>query len=434
MSKIVIAGAGYVGLETAQRLEQRLPRGAAEVTIVNPENFHLFRPLLPEVASGSIEPRHAVVPLRQALPRTRVLCGRLTSLDRARRRAGIRTAAGTDEQLEWDHLVLGLGSMTKVMPVPGLLEHALGFSSIGEALGLRNHVLRCLEKASAVRGTDRQRLLTFVFVGGGYTGVEALAELHDMACDVLEGYPELDRSELHFVLVEATDRLLPTVSQRLAGHAQEVLEGRGIDVRLGTALEHVEDGSLRLSDGTELPQDTLVWVAGMVPHAVVAELGLPVDDKGRLQVDERLRVCAPDGAVVDGIWSAGDCAAVPDLVTGGTCPPTAQYAVREGRHLGENLASVLRGEQPAPFRHRSMGEFITLGMRRGIAEIRGHPVGGFAAWALRRGYYGTQIPTLNRKLRLMLDWSVRMPFGHDVVDLSSEQDPQAAFREAVDSA
>lgn len=428
MQRIMLAGAGYVGLNAARRLERLLHRDEAEVVVVNPENFMLFRPLLPEVASGSIEPRHAVVPLRDVLERSRVVPGAVTGLDESARTVTIDTTAGHAQTWEWDQFVLGLGSMSRVLPVPGLAKRALGFSSIAEAVGLRNHVLGCLERAVTLTGEERARALTFVFVGGGYTGVEALAELHDMAMDVLVGYPDLEPDEVRFVLVEATGRLLPTVSIELADHARAKLARRGIEIRLQTRLDRVDDELITLSDGSVLPADTLVWVTGVVPDPIVGELGLPIEDDGRLRVAATLRV---EGR--ERVWAAGDCAAVPDVEAGGTCPPTAQYAARQGRLLGDNLAAATRGGTPIEFRHRSLGEFVTLGNRRGVAEVMGRRVAGFPAWLLRRAYYGSQIPTLNRKTRLLLDWAVGMPFGHDVVDLSSEQDPRAPFRAAAES-
>lgn len=317
--------------------------------------------------------------------------------------------------------------MTRVLPVPGVAERAVGFTSIAEAIHLRNCILSRLEAAAATHdGEARRRALTFCFVGGGYSGVEALAELQDMAVDACRMIGELSPSDMRFVLVEATGRILPTLGDDLASLALGVLRARGVEVRLETQLESAEDGVMRLSDGTVFRADTLVWSAGVVPHTLVAELGLPADDRGRLRVDPFLRVTGAEGA-----WAAGDCAAVPDLVTGGTCPPTAQHAVREGRRLGENLAAVVSGGSPAPFRYESRGEFVTLGMRKGLAEIRGRPLTGFLPWFLRRAYYCTQVPTANRKLRALADWAVGMPFRHDVVNLGSVQEPRAALEEAA---
>ncbi|PRX48205.1 NADH dehydrogenase [Prauserella shujinwangii] len=424
--RIVIAGGGYVGLYTALKLQHRLRRGEAEVTVVNPENFMVYRPLLPEVASGTLEPRHAVVPLRAVLKGTRFVAGRLTGVDAERNVATVAPYAGPELNLEYDELVLGLGAMAKLMPVPGLAECGIGFNSLAEAVYLRDHVLRRLEIASATADPElRRRALTFVFVGGGYTGVEALAELQDMAVDVLAGYPEIDPAEMRWVLVEALDRILTTVSEDLAERAMTELGGRGIDIRLGTQLESAEGGELHLSDGTKFQADTLVWVAGTRPQALIGELGLPTDERGRLAVDPTMRVHGTRN-----IWAAGDCAAVPDE-GGGVSPPTAQHAVRQAEQLGENLVADLRGRQALPFRYRGRGEFVTLGKNKAVGEVFGRKLDGSLAWAARRAYYATQIPTWNRTIRVLGDWLVGMPYGHDVVDLGSREQPRGAFEEAA---
>jgi NADH dehydrogenase len=274
----------------------------------------------------------------------------------------------------------------------------------------------------------RRRALTFVFVGGGYTGVEALAELQDMASEVLVGYPELRPADLRWVLVEAQDRILNTVPASLAEHALRELRKRGIDVRLGTRLDSAADGVVTLSDGTVLATDTLVWVTGTKPNRVITDAGLPADDKGRIPVDEFLRA---EGAT--GIWSAGDCAAVPDVRTGRLCPPTAQYAVREANALGDNLVATVRGASPRPFRYRNRGEFVTLGRHKAVGEMLGVKVKDLPAWAARRLYYLSQIPTWNRRLRISADWLIGLPFRHDVVNLGSREQPRAAFQDAARS-
>ncbi|MER7116109.1 NAD(P)/FAD-dependent oxidoreductase [Saccharomonospora azurea] len=425
--RILIIGGGYVGLYTALKLQRGLRSGEAEVTVVNPENYMVYRPLLPEVASGTLEPRHAVVPLRAVLRKARFLSGALTALDTSTSTATVRPIAGPELTLDYDELVLALGATSKLLPVPGLVENGVGFNSLAEAAHLRDHVLRQLEIASATTDPKlRRRALTFVFVGGGYTGVEAIAELQDMAIDVLEGYPDVDRSEMRWILVEAMDRILGTVSADLAELATTELTARGIDIRTGTLLESAEDGVLQLSDGAKLASDTLVWVAGTRPQPILGELGLPVDDRGRLVVDDTMRVNGHPN-----IWSAGDCAAVPDPEQGGTCPPTAQHAVRQAQQLGDNLLLTLRGHAVKSFRYNSRGEFVTLGKNKAVGEVLGHKVDGSLAWALRRGYYATQIPTWNRTARVLCDWLVGMPFGHDVVNFGSREEPRGAFKEAA---
>jgi NADH dehydrogenase len=361
------------------------------------------------------------------LHRTRLVTGRLTTVDRVHRRATITPYEGDPLTLDYDHIVVGVGAMARLLPVPGLAEHGIGFNSIAEAAYLRDHVLRQLEIAAAATEPElRRRAMTFVFVGGGYTGVEALAELQDMAAHVLAGYPELDPADPRWVLVEATDRILASVQPSLAERAMGVLRDRGIDVRLTTRLESAADGAVTLSDGTTIPTETLVWVTGTKPNNVVGELGVDLDDHGRVRVDEQLRVIDTDD-----MWSAGDCAAVPDVVGGGLCPPTAQYAVRQGRALGDNLVAALTGAPGRPFRYHNRGQFVTLGRHKAVAELPGLRLAGLGAWLARRVYYATQIPTVNRKLRVTLDWLIGMPFGHDVVNLGSREQPHAAFQDAA---
>ncbi|MCW2525550.1 MAG: dehydrogenase, FAD-containing subunit [Pseudonocardiales bacterium] len=426
--QILVAGGGYVGLYAALRLQRAQRRLPIEITVVNPDNFMLFRPLLPEVASGTLEPRHAVVPLREALPHCSFVSGHLVGIDAGQHTASLRLADGSSTEHHFDQLVVALGAVSRVLPIPGLDEHALGFTSIAEALALRNHVLGRLEAAQATSDPAvRARALTFVVVGGGYTGVEALAELQDLSADACRWYSDISPTDLRWVLVEATERLLPTLPEDLEAHAVRVLKGRAVEICLNTELKSAQAGSIELSNGTTLATDTLVWVAGIRPDPLVSELGLPVDDKGRLVVGATLRVEGFD------VWAAGDCAAVPDLVAGGTCPPTAQYAVRQGRTLGDNVAAVLAGREPKPFEYKSKGEFVTLGQRKGVAEVMGRSLTGLPAWTARRAYYCATIPTLNRKIRTTADWLISLPSHHDTSDLTSERRPQEPIQAASTS-
>lgn len=410
---------------TALGLEKLLGPNEADITLVNPENFMLYWPLLPEVASGSIEPRHVAISLRKELRRTRVVGGGVERLNHERRVATIRPYEGPPRELNYDQVVIGLGSVTKALPVPGLAERAVGFKSVAEAMHLRNYVLSRLEAAESTPDeAARRRALTFVFVGGGYTGVEALAELEDMARDARRYFPTIRQDDLRWVLVEATDELLPEVAPDLGRYALRLLRERGVEVYLQTQLESAEGGTMRLSGGEEFEADTLVWVAGVQAHPVVSELGLPTDEQGRLLADAHLRVRAINDA-----WTAGDCAAVPDLAGGGTCPPTAQHALREARHLAGNIAASLRGEPTKAFRYRSKGEFISLGRHSGAAQLFGLKLRGMPAWLLRRGYYLSIVPTLNRRARILGDWAVGLPFRHDVVQLGSAEHPRRPLRQ-----
>jgi NADH:ubiquinone reductase (H+-translocating) len=403
-----------VGFHVARRLE-RAVAGRAEVVLVDPEGFMIYQPLLAEVASGTVDPRHVAVPLRKVLKRTDLITGHLAALDHGRRSATIQPSEGEPYEVGYDDVVVALGSVTRLLPVPGLTDHAVGFRSITEALHLRNQVISRMEAAEATaEHSVRRRALTFVFVGGGYAGVEALAELEFMAREACRYYRDLEPEDMRWVLIEATDRILLEMDPRTSRDALEVLEGRGVEVRLETTVESAEGGRIRLSDGSEFEADTLVWTAGIAPHPLVADLGFPVDDKGRLRVDEHLRVVDVEDA-----WGAGDCTAVPDVAAGGACPPTAQYAVRQARALAGNIAAKYSGESPEVFRYRSRGEMITLGRKQGLLESRRTKIKGFPAWLARRAYYVAAMPSFNRRVRVLADWGVGMFFKPEVVRLGT---------------
>jgi NADH dehydrogenase len=425
--RILIVGGGYVGLYSALRLERRLEAGQAELVLVNPDSFMTYQPFLPEAAPGNIEPRHVVIPLRTVLRRTRVITGQVTALDHGGRTATIQPTAGPAFDLVYDHVVIAPGSVSRVLAVPGLADRAVGFKTVAEAIYLRNHVLSRLDAAESTTDQGaRRRALTFLFVGGGYAGVEALAELEDMARDASRYYRTVRREDMRWVLVEASGGILPEIGQGLGAYAVGRLRDRGIEVLLETRLESAEGGLMRLSNGVSFEADTLVWTTGVRAHPLVARTGLPLDDRGRLLADEFLRVKAVAGA-----WTAGDGAAVPDLTTGGTSPPTAQHAMRQARRLGENLAATIRGEAVRPFRYRNLGALVSPGRYKGVARVVGIRLKGFPAWFLHRTYHLTRVPTLNRKVRVMLDWTVALFFRRDVVQLGSLQYPRQPFSAAV---
>jgi NADH dehydrogenase len=426
---ILIIGGGLVGLTTAWRLQRELDRGDADVTLVNPQNYMVYQSLLPEVASGMLEPADVVVPLRRTLKRTRIVVGRLTGLDGDRRVATVEPIEAGAREIAYDHVVLALGSDTRMLPVPGLAEHAVGFTTVPEALFLRDHVLSRLEAAAHSSDEDaRRRALTFVFVGGGYSGVEALGELQAMAHAACALYPTITPRDQRWVLIEATGRILPMVDEDLADNATRALRRRGVDVRLETTMESAEDGVLTLSDGDELRPGTLVWAAGVAPSPLLADLGLPRNDTGAVEVDAMLRVHGRDG-----VWAAGDCAAVPDLVDGGTCPPSAQYALREARQLAKNLAATVRGTQLEPFRYRQRGEMLTLGHHRGVAQVLGRHLHGVVPWYLRRLYHVGRVPSARRKVQVWADWTLRLLLGRDVVSLGGLRRPGQPLQEAAES-
>ena len=363
---VLIVGGGFAGCYVARVL------GKHGATIVSPENFMLYTPILPEAASGTLEPRHVVVPIRMMCPQAELLLGRAASLDEQRHVIAVEAEAGAFE-VEYEHLVVALGAVARTLPIPGLAEHALGFKNLADAIHLRNHVLRELEAADA-EPDDAARHLSFVFVGAGYAGVEALAELSDLVRDALRFYPRL----------------------------------RGVDIRVRTTLEAVEEEAVLLSNGERIETHTVVWTAGVKPHPLVAELGLPLDERGHLRVDPFLRV---EGR--ENVWALGDCARVPNLATPEhPDPPTCQHALRQARRLAKNLEG-----KPRPYRYRMLGQVATLGRHKGIADVLGVRLRGFLGWFVTRTYHLYQLPLVTRKLRVVTDWTVALVFRRDIAEL-----------------
>jgi NADH dehydrogenase len=417
---VVIAGGGFGGAAAARELERLMPRQSARLVLVNETNFMLYTPFLPEAAAGTLEPRHVVTPLREILKRTYLRLGSVVDHDPEARTVELRSKYGEVEQLPYDQLLLSVGSVSRVLPVPGLSEHAVGFKSLADAIWLRNHVVEALEEANATDDPARRdQLLTFVFVGGGYAGLEALAELQDFAADAMESYPRARLHGMRWVLVEATDRVLPEIDPQLADYALRELRGRGIDIRLGTTLEEVSATSARLSSGETLPTSTVVWTAGVTPQPSLKNLGVPLDERGRVPVDDHLRVQG-----MSSVWAIGDCAAAPDP-RGGTCPPTAQHAVRQGPVAARNIAAELGVGSPRPFDYRSSAAFVNLGRYKAVGKIGERTFRGFPAWWLARTYHMSQIPGAARKARAVLDWTASLPFRRDISEVGSIGHPKS---------
>jgi NADH dehydrogenase len=465
-ARILVIGGGYVGMYAALRLQRKLKhqlKGVArgrsdgdglrldsgrtpgagldagvEIVVVNPEPYMTYQPFLPEAAAGSISPRHVVVPLRRVLKGCRLVIGEAVSVDHGRRVAHVKTLAGEEEgsgpvEIPYTELVLAPGSVSRTLPVPGLAEHGIGFKTVEEAIGLRNHVLEQLDIASSTRDPEvRDAALTFVFVGGGYAGVEALAELEDMARYACRYYHNVRAGELKFILVEAAEKILPEVGETMGRHALRELRARNIDVRLGTRLDSCENRVAVLSDGSRHPARTLVWTAGVKPHPVLQAAGLPLTERGRLQCTARLKV---DG--VEHAWSAGDAAAVPDLAAqekgtdGAVCAPNAQHAVRQARLLADNLAATLRGEPSSDYRHAYAGSVASLGLHKGVAHVYGRKLKGYPAWFMHRAYHLSRVPTFNRKVRVLAEWTLAGLFKREIVSLGSLEHPRAEFESAA---
>jgi NADH dehydrogenase len=424
---IVISGGGFGGLYAARQLERTMPKHSARIILVNDVNFLLYTPFLPEAAAGMLEPRHVVTPLRDVLKQTQLRIGVVTARDAARRTVGVLDSEGVEHEVRYDRLVIAHGSVSRVLPIPGLADHAIGFKSLADAIWLRNHVIRCMEEADACESPERrEELLTFVVVGGGYAGLEALAELQDFAAEALEFYPRARLQGMRWMLVEATHRVLPEIDDRLADYVLRELRGRGIDIRLGTTIEEVTGHSTRLSTGETIPARTIVWTAGVIPHPSNRNLGLPLDERGRIVVDDHLRVSGEDD-----VWALGDAAAVPDPARPGQpCPPTSQHAIRQGRTAGRNIAASLGVGEPAPFTYKTLGSFVNLGRYKAVARVGPFTFRGFPAWWLARTYHVSQIPGTARKVRAVMDWTVGLPFKRDIAEIGSIGHPRPLSADA----
>jgi NADH:ubiquinone reductase (H+-translocating) len=425
---ILVVGGGYVGMYTAYNLRRAARKGRIRVTVVDPRSVMTYQPFLPEAAAGSVEPRHVVVPLRKTLKGCRVVTGRVTGIDHGNKVAKVMPEEGPEYELAYDQVVVALGSIARTLPIPGLAEEATGFKNVEEAIALRNKVLDRLDVASSQPDPAlRKSALTFVFVGGGYAGVEAFAELEDMARYATRYYDNIKPEDMRWVLVEATGRILPEVGEELGKYTVDQLRKRNMDIKLETRLESCEKGHVILSDGDEFDADTIVWTAGVKANPALAATDFPLDERGRLKVLANLRI---EG--VNDAWSAGDNAAVPDLTseTGAYCAPNAQHAVRQARRLAENILLVVDGKAPEDYKHKYAGSVASLGLHKGVAQLYGVKVKGWPAWFLHRTYHVSRVPTLNRKARVILDWTLALFFKREVVSLGSLQDPRAEFSEA----
>jgi NADH:ubiquinone reductase (H+-translocating) len=405
---VLVVGGGFAGAYVARQLGHR---GA---TIVSKENFMLYTPLLPEAASGTLEPRHCVVPLRVMCPQAELILGSVTALDLDAKTAAVETDEGP-QTVGWQELVLALGAVPRTLPIPGLSEHALSFKSLADAINLRNHVLHQLEAADAAADEEeRARRLTFVFVGAGYAGVEALAELSDLVEDALRYYPRLRSSRRRWLLVDAAPRILPEIPPPLGDYAAAELRRREVEIHVDTTLESLAADEAVLGDGTRIPTNTLVWTAGVAPNPALRDWHLPLDEKGRVEVDEVLRVRGHEH-----VWALGDCARVPNARTDKPDPPTCQHALRQARRLARNLDGP-----PEPYGYRMLGQVATLGRHKGIAEVLGLRLRGFAGWWVTRTYHLYQLPLAQRKLRVVVDWTVSLFFRRDIAELGQLGHPE----------
>ncbi|MCX4687453.1 NAD(P)/FAD-dependent oxidoreductase [Kitasatospora purpeofusca] len=428
--RILIVGGGYVGLYAAMRILKKMRYGEATVTVVDPRSYMTYLPFLPEAAGGNVAPRNLVAPLRTALKNAEVLTGAVTGVDHERKIATIQPSAGDSYELPFEYLVVATGSVSRTFPIPGLAEHGIGMKTVEEAIALRNHVMAQLDKAEST--TDeaiRRKALTFVIIGGGFAGVETIAEIEDMARDAAKIYKTVSRDDMRFIVVEAANRILPEMGPDLGLWTKEKLEERNIEVYIETSMDSCVDGHVVLKNGMETDASTIVWTAGVKPNPVLAQFGLPLGPRGHVDTAPTLQVQG-----LDYVWAAGDNAQVPDLAAGegAWCPPNAQHAVRQAAVLGDNVISGMRGFPQQEYKHKNLGAVAGLGLHKGVAILFGkYKLKGRPAWWFHRLYHGAMVPTFNRKVRVFTDWTLAVFLKREMVGLSQMENPYQPIQEVT---
>jgi NADH dehydrogenase len=429
--KILIVGGGYAGFYAAKKLQKWLARGEAQVTVVDPLPYMTYQPFLPEVAAGSVEPRHAVVAHRRHLKKTNVITASVTAIDHAAKTATITPDVGEPWTIDYDIVAVTAGAVSRTFPIPGVADEAIGLKNIEEAVAIRDKVTDNFAKASNLpAGPERDKLLTFVVVGGGFAGIELFGELRSFASALLRQYRNLTIDDTHFHLIEAMGRIMPEVSLKTSHWVLKNLAQREAIVHLDTQLASAVDGKIELSTGESFEADTIVWTAGVMANPVLRSTDLPAEERGRLRVAADLRVVTDKGAVVSDAWGAGDVAAVPDLTGGGVggyCVPNAQHAVRQGKLLARNLVADLREESPREYYHKSLGAVAGIGLYEGVFQSGRIAVKGLVAWFMHRGYHGFAMPMWERKARVFSNWIVNFVFRRDLVAIPARDTPRAAF-------
>jgi NADH:ubiquinone reductase (H+-translocating) len=409
LKNLVIVGGGFAGITLAQQLERRLPPGW-KLTLVSQENFITFNPLLPEVVGASILPGHVIAPHRQMIHCSNVCMAQVTEIDyEARQVHYLGEGSGV---LGYDQLVLACGVNANLDLVKGMSQHALPLKTLGDALFLRNRVVSRLEQAELQPNPEARRwLTTFVVIGGGFSGVETAGVLTDFLRASLRYYPRIQPDDIRVVLLHGQNRLLPELSPSLGEFAGRKMRMHGLDVRLETRASRIDDRAVTLASGEIIPAGTVICTIGTQPNPLVTDSPLP-KERGRVKVNEDMSVPG-----FDGVWALGDCAAVPNKLDGKICPPTAQFADRQGRQLARNIASRLQGRGTSAFAFKPVGQLSTIGHNKAVAEMFGIKLSGFVAWLLWRGVYLLKIPTLARKSRLFLEWNWAMFFPPDISHL-----------------
>ncbi|MCU1437907.1 MAG: putative dehydrogenase [Naasia sp.] len=430
MPRILIVGGGYAGFYTAWKLEKQLAKGEAEIVVVDPLPYLTYQPFLPEVAGGNVEPRHALVSQRKNLKRSTVITAKVTQINHAARTATITPEVGESWDITYDQIVVTAGSVSRTFPIPGVADEAIGLKAIEEAVEIRNRIMTNFDKASTLpAGPERDRLLTFIVVGGGFAGIEVFAEMRSLASALLKNYKQLTFDDVHFHLIEAMGRIMPEVSLKTSHKVLKNLAERGAYVHLDTQLKSAVGGVCELSTGEKLESGLIVWTAGVMASPMLKNTDLPVEERGRLRVSADLRVEGDDG-IVEGAWGAGDVAAVPDLTGGGVggfCVPNAQHAVRQGKRLAKNLAAVLRGELPEEYSHENLGAVAGLGPGHGAFQSGKIGITGPIAWVMHRGYHGLAVPTWDRKIRVFANWAITLLWGRDITPIENLDDPREYF-------
>lgn len=410
MKRIVIVGGGFAGTALVRSIEARLPADC-ELVLISEESHTTFNPMLPEVVGASVFPEQVVAPLRQITRRSQFIMGRVTAIDPARRTLRCDSLAG-EFDLAFAHLVLAFGNRARLDLLPGLAEHGLALKTVGDALHLRNTVLRRIARIELERDPAlRARLGHFVVIGGGFSGVEVAGELAGSLAQIRRYYPRVADGEIQVTLLHDQPRLLPELSERLGRAAHAALAKGGVNVRTGTLAKCVGERGVLLASGEFVPASTVICTIGTQPNALVERMLLPTS-RGRLVVNPDLSV--PE---VPGLWAVGDCAQVVNAHDGRPSPPTAQFAVRQARCLADNLIAVLCGQPTRAFAYRPRGSMAAIGHRKGVADVFGIPVWGLPAWLLWRAYYLSQMPTFGRKLRIFVEWSWGMLFPADITHL-----------------
>ena len=425
-SRVLILGGGFAGVYAALEFERRKDPNI-EVTLVNRDNFFLFTPMLHEIAASDLDITNIVNPVRKMLRHVDFFAGDVESVDLEKR--VVVVSHGFDHHthtLEYDHLVLALGSITNFFKIPGVEERAFTMKSLGDAIQLRNRLIAHLEEADTeCAAKQREALLTFVVAGGGFAGVETIASINDFLHDVLPFYPLLKTEMLRVVLVHPGDYILPELGEDLGRYADRKLCERGVEIRRKTRVSGVTPREVHLNDGTRLTSFTLIWTAGVSPNPTIDLLDCP-KERGRLKVNHFLSV-----ETLPGVWAVGDCALVPDLTTGQFCPPTAQHAVREGKVLAHNILAEIRGTAKKPFKFRTLGQLASIGRRTGVAQILGVRFSGFLAWFLWRGIYWSKLPRTEKKVRVAIDWLLDLLFTKDFTQFVPQRTPVISMPDAA---